>query len=139
MKFISPKVTLYLYKSTIRPCMEYYCHVWAGAPSCYQINKRNGYVRLLVLQTLPLLKPQLTSLFYRYYFGRVSSELAELVPLAHSRGRSTCYSKGSHDFSVTIPRCYNDVNVKSFFSRTARILNYLPVECFPLNHDVSDY
>ena len=35
MKFLSPEVALYLYKSTIRPCMEYYCHVWAGIPSCY--------------------------------------------------------------------------------------------------------
>ena len=35
MKFHSPEVALYLYKSTIRPCMEYCCHVWAGAPSCY--------------------------------------------------------------------------------------------------------
>ena len=35
MKFFSPEVSLYLYKSTIRPCMEYCCHVWAGAPSCY--------------------------------------------------------------------------------------------------------
>ena len=35
MKFLSPKVALYLYKSTIRSCMEYCCHVWAGAPSCY--------------------------------------------------------------------------------------------------------
>ena len=35
MKFLSPEVALYLYKSTTRPCMEYCCHVWAGAPSCY--------------------------------------------------------------------------------------------------------
>ena len=35
MKFLSPEVALYLYKSTIRPCMEYCCHVWAGVPSCY--------------------------------------------------------------------------------------------------------
>ena len=27
MKFLSPEVTLYLYKSTICPCMEYCCHV----------------------------------------------------------------------------------------------------------------
>ena len=32
---ISPEVALYLYKSTIRPCMEYCCHIWAGVPSCY--------------------------------------------------------------------------------------------------------
>ena len=35
MKFLPPEVGLYLHKSTIRPCTEYCCHVWAGAPSCY--------------------------------------------------------------------------------------------------------
>ena len=35
MKFLSPEYALYLYKSMLRPCMEYCCHIWAGAPSCY--------------------------------------------------------------------------------------------------------
>ena len=35
MKFLSPEVSLYLYKLTIGPCMEYCCNVWAGAPRCY--------------------------------------------------------------------------------------------------------
>ena len=35
MKFLSPEVALYLFKSIIRPCVEYCCHVWAGAPSSY--------------------------------------------------------------------------------------------------------
>ena len=35
MKFFSSDVALYPYKSVIRPFMEYCCHVWAGAPSCY--------------------------------------------------------------------------------------------------------
>ena len=43
------------------------------------------------------------SLFYRYYFGRYSSELAKLVSLPYSHGRSTCYSDRLHDISVTIP------------------------------------
>ena len=34
MKFLSPEVSLYICKSTIRPCIEYCCHVWAGASSC---------------------------------------------------------------------------------------------------------
>ena len=34
MKFLS-EVALCLYKSTIYPCMEYCCPVWAGDPSCY--------------------------------------------------------------------------------------------------------
>ena len=35
VKFLSPEVALYLYKSTIQPYMEYCCYDWAGAPSCY--------------------------------------------------------------------------------------------------------
>ena len=35
MKFLSPEVALYLYKSNIHPCMKYCCYVWAGVPSCY--------------------------------------------------------------------------------------------------------
>ena len=29
------EVALYLNKSTVQSYMEYYCHVWAGSPSCY--------------------------------------------------------------------------------------------------------
>ena len=29
------KVAVYIYRSTICPCMEYCYHVWAAAPSCY--------------------------------------------------------------------------------------------------------
>ena len=32
LKFLSPEVALYLYKSTIRSCMEYCCHVWLVPP-----------------------------------------------------------------------------------------------------------
>ena len=35
MKFHSPDVALYLYKSAIHPCLEYCCHIWTGAPGCY--------------------------------------------------------------------------------------------------------
>ena len=35
MKFFSPEVAPCLYKSTILSCMEYCCHEWAVAPSCY--------------------------------------------------------------------------------------------------------
>ena len=51
MKFHSPEVALYLYKSTIKPCMEYCCHVWAGAPVAtwnYYTNYKNEYAGLLV-------------------------------------------------------------------------------------------
>ena len=58
LKFISPEAALYLYKSTLRPCMEYCCHVWARSPNCYLelLDKlKNGYAEVSVLQLLLLL------------------------------------------------------------------------------------
>ena len=149
MKFLSPEVALYLYKSTIQSCMEYCCHVWAGAPSCYLelLDKLQKRICRTVGPSLAASLEPLAhrrnvaslSLFYSYYFGRCSSELAQLVPLPYSRGRSTRYSDRLHDFSVTIPRCYKDVYVNSFFPRTARLWNSLPIECFPLTYDLSGF
>ena len=149
MKFLSSEVALYLYKSTIRPCMEYCCHVWAGAPSCYLelLDKLQKQICRIVGPSLadslePLAHRRNVaslSLFYRYYFGRCSSELAQLVPLSFSRGRSTRYSDRLHEFSANIPRCYKDVYVNSFFSRTAKLWNSLPIECFPLTYDLSGF
>ena len=144
--FLFPEVALYLYKSTIHPCMEYCCHVRFGAPSCYldlldKLQKR--ICRIVGTSLAASLEPLADcqnvaslSLFYRYYFGRCSLELAQLVPLPFSPGRSTCYSDRLHDFSVTIPRCYKDVYVNSFFPRTAKLWNSLPIECFPLTYDL---
>ena len=94
MKFLSPEVALYLYKSTIRPCMEYCCHVWAGAPSCYLelLDKLQKRICRTVGPSLAASLEPLAhrrnvaslSLFYRYYFCRCSSELAQLVPLPYS-------------------------------------------------------
>ena len=78
-------------------------------------------------------------LFCRYYFGRCYSELAQLLRLPFPRGRSTCYSDRLDDFSVTIPRCYKNVYVNSFFSHTARLWNFLPIECFHLTCDLSSF
>ena len=111
MKFLSPGVALYLYRTTIRPCIEYCCHVWAGAPSCYldlldklqkQICRTVGPSLAVSLEPLAYCQNVASvSLFYKYYFD--------------SRGRSTRYSDKLHDFSVTIPRCYEDVYVTVSF------------------------
>ena len=79
------------------------------------------------------------SLFYRYYFGRCSSELDELVPFPYSGGRPSCYSDRLHDFSVTISRCYKHAYVNSFSPLTARLGNSLPIDCFPLTYDHSGF
>ena len=79
------------------------------------------------------------SLFYRYYFGRCSSKLVELVPLPYSRGMSTLYSHRLLDFSVTIPRCYKDIYVNSFFPRITRLWNSLPIERFAFTYDLTGF
>ena len=80
------------------------------------------------------------SLFCSYYFGRCSSELAELVPLPHSCGSFTSYFNRLRDFSVTFPpRCYKDFYVNSFFLCTARLWNSLPAECFPLTYNINHF
>ena len=137
MKFLSAEVALYLYKSTIWSCIEYCCHVWVGAPSCFlelldklqkQICRTVGPSLAASLEPLAHRRNVASlSLFYRYYFGRCSSELAQLVLLPFSRGKSTRYSDRLHDISVTIARCYKDGYVNSLFPRTARAWNSQPI------------
>ena len=144
MQFISPEVVLCLYKCTTRPCMECCCHVYANASGCYLklLDKLQKRICRTVGPSLPAsLEPlahrrnvACSSLFQRYYFGRSSSEMTQLVPFPFSRGRSICYTDRLYDFSVTIARCYKDVYVNSFFPRIARLWNLLPIECFSLTY-----
>ena len=146
VKFLSPEVVLYLYKSTIRPCIEYCCHVWAG----YYLELLDKLQKRICRTVDPSFAASLEplthrgnvtslSLFYRYYFGRCSSELAQLIPLPFSRGRSTRYSDKLHDFSVTIRRFRKDVYVNSFFPRTATLWNSLSRQCFPLSYNLNGF
>ena len=122
MKFLSPVVALYHYKSTIHPYMGYCCHI----AHLELLDKLKIWICRTVgpsyagsLERLPHCQNVASlSLFYRYYFDRCS-KLAELVRLPCSQGRSTCYSDRLHNFSVTIPRCYMDVYVSSFFPRVS--------------------
>ena len=71
--------------------MEHGFHVCAGGPSCYlelldKLQKR--ICRTVGPSLTTSLEPLVhrrnvasLSIFYRYYFGRCSSELAQLVPL----------------------------------------------------------
>ena len=88
--------------------MEYCCHVWAGASSCYlelldnlqkQICRTVDPSLAASLEPLVHLQNMASfSLFYWYYFGRCSSELAQLVPLPFSQVKSTRYSDRLHNF-----------------------------------------
>ena len=136
LQFLSPEVTKHLYKCTIAHAWNAVV-IWAGAPRCY-LELLDKLQKRICMSVDPSLAASLEllfhrrnlpslSLFYRHYFERCSSELSQLVSLPYSRGRSTRYSDRLHEFSVTIPRCYKDVYVNSFFPLTARIWSSLPI------------
>ena len=81
--------------------MEYCCHIWAGAPSHY-LELLDKLQKGICRNTGPSLAASLErlahcrnvgrlSLFYRFYFDRCSSGLAQLVQLLYSRGISSRY------------------------------------------------
>ena len=149
MKIPSPEVALYLCKSTIHPCMEYCCYGWAGAPNCYlelldkrqkQICRNFGPSLAAFLKHLAFRQSVASvSLFYRYYFGGCSAELAPLVPLPLSRGKSTPYSDRLHDFrSPFLDVTRISVSTVSFLSQLDSAIICL-LERFPLIYDLNSF
>ena len=101
------------------------------------ISYKNRCVGLLVFEPLTHRRNVASlSLFYLYYFSRCSSELAQLVPLPSTRGRSTHYSDRLNKFSVTIP-IRMSMSTVSF--HTQLDFGILSIECFPLIYDLNSF
>ena len=111
-------------------CMEYCCHVCAGAPSCYlELGKQQKWICRTVGPSLaaslePLAHCWNVASLKVFSIGIAlkgrSPELAQLVPLPLTWGRST-HSDRFHDFSVTIPRYYKHVYVNTTVSFLAQL------------------
>ena len=96
------------------------------------LKKKNRFCVVILFHQCKLLSCKLLSVTF-------SASYFQVTFMYFHRGRSTRYSDRLHDFSITIPRCYKDVYVNSFFPRTARLWNSLPIECFPLTYDLSGF
>ena len=145
MKFFSPEVDQYFYKSIICSCMKYCCHGWAGAPSCY-LNLLEKLQKQICRTVGPSLAASIEPMAHRQNVASFKSLLQVLLWQMFfrtdstgffSQGRSTHYFDILHDFSVTIPRYYKDVYMNSFFPHTGRLWNSLPIVCFALTYDLS--
>ena len=140
------------------PYAQEYCwHIWAGALICNLelLKKLQKWIFRTVGPSLAASLEPLAhhrnvaslSLLYRYYFGRCSSELDQLVPLPFYRWGPTRYSDRLHDYSVdrlhdysvANPRCYKDVYVKSLFPHNAWLWSSLPIECFSLTYNLNGF
>ena len=140
VKLLSPDAALYLYKSTIHPCMEYCCHVWVGAASCYlelldKLQKRIcGTVGPSLAACLePLAHCQNVtslSLFYRYYFGRCSSDWLNLFHFLFLEGGLPAIVIDCMIFlSPFLDVARMSISSVSFFAQL-NLWNFLPIECF---------
>ena len=128
VNFLSLKVVLCLYKSKIRTYMEYCCHTWAS--SCY-LDMLNKLAKQVCRTDGPTLAASVESLvhcrnavslylFYRYHFGRCSSELAEMVLLPCSHGSSNHHSDR---LCIIFMSAFQDLLMMSI--STVSVLTYL--------------
>ena len=130
--------------------MEYCSHLWAGAPKSQDLNLLDRVQMHIVnlvgsdlsanLQPLSHRRDVVSlSLFYKYYHGNCSSELADLVPPKRVSVRTTHFSEWLHPHSVKPPRCRRNFYRYRFFPRTADLWNSLAEECFPPEYDLTTF
>ena len=149
-RLFTPTQRLILYKAQVRPLLEYCCHIWGGAASSVlsildRIQRKA--VRFVDSDELTCTLQSLhhrrcvasLSLFYRYYFGRCSQELASSMPLPRSSVRSTRTCTSSNAFQVATPRVRTAAHCASFFHRTASFCNSLFSSVFPATYNLSAF
>ena len=151
-KYLTPDAILYLFKSQIRPTMEYCCHIWGGAAqsslSC--LDRVQNRLRNLVgddlfssLQPLSQRRDVASlSLLYRYFHGKCSNELHSLVPprqTFRARTRLATSVESNHPHPLRIPNLRRKFHDVTFFPRTTHLWNSLPFECFPDGYDLQSF
>ena len=105
---------LTIYKSKIRPSLQYCSHVWGGAPKstlCLLDKDQSKAIRLIDNPNLTKSLQALShcrlvgdlSIFYRYFHWHCSQEIREIIPVPLRRVRTTRSSTRSHPFPVSLP------------------------------------
>ena len=76
------------------------------------------------------------SLYYKYFYGKCSSEVVDLVPPKHVTVRSTRVSDQMYRHTFNSPMYRTKFYQSSFFPHTAALWNSLTIECFPPDYDL---
>ena len=146
----SPSQLLTIYKSQIRPCLEYCSHVWGGAPksSLHLLDRvHSKAIRLITNPNLTNSRQSLShrrlvadlSIFYRYFCGDCAQEIKNIIPDPVRRIRTTRSSTYSHPFQVTLPNPRTLYHKSSFIPRTSQLWNSLPPTTFPESYNLSSF
>ena len=125
-----------LYTGFIHPCLEYCSHIWGSSPYTSLLDRiESKAIRLIgdpsLTSTLDPLslrrKVASLSLFYRYYFGHCSDELAACIPPPMARPHSTRQATFAHNYCVELSNArIGSVMVSSLLLPTSGTL-FLPL------------
>lgn len=145
-KYFNSRQLLLLYKTQVRPHLEYCCHIWGGASktSLSLLDKiQKKAVRLINCQDLTkALQPlehrrrvACLAIYYKYFFGKCSDEINDLMLPAVKVSRPTRSSAKFHPFCVDVPFCKTQSHGSSFLIRVSKLWNKLPLAVFTLEQD----
>lgn len=147
-QFFSPLQLLTLCKGLIRPCMEYSSHVWGGSSHTALLDRVESKALRLInsppltncLQSLSHRRNVASlSIFYRYFHGNCSTDLANCMPRLFLRPRCTKLSSSSHPYSVQLPNARVNQYAPSFIPFTDKLWNSLPASVFPNSYNLSSF
>ena len=128
-KLYTPQQLLTLYKAQIRPSLGYCSHVWSSAPKhtlrlLDSIERRA--IRLIgnheLTKNLDSLEHRRQvgdlTLFYRYFHGKCSADLALLIPPRAANIRNTRRTTAAHPYVVKLSTPRTSLFKNSFIWRT---------------------
>ena len=137
-----------LYTGFIRPCLEYCSHIWGSSPYTSLLDRiESKAIRLIgdpsLTSTLDPLslrrKVASLSLFYRYYFGHCSDELATCIPPPMAWPRSTRQATFAHNYCVELSNARINRFSDGFFPSTSHLWNSLPSSVFPASFNLPSF
>ena len=79
------------------------------------------------------------SLFYRFYFGHCSDELAACIPFPVAWPRSTWQATFAHNYCVELSNARINRFIAGFFPSTSRLWNSLPSSVFPASFNLPSF
>ena len=141
---------LTLYKAQIRPSLEYCSHIWSSVPKHTLGLLDSIQKRAIRLIANPELTRHLDSLehrrkvadlclYYRYYYGKCSSELANLIPPKAVSARRIRLTEAGHQHRVNLQTPRTSLYRDSFFWRTTSLWNGLPPHIFPEQYNLQRF
>ena len=149
-KLYTPQQLLLLYKAQIRPSLEYCSHIWSSAPKHTLKLLDSIQKRAIRLIGDPELTKNLESLdhrrkvgdlalFYRYFHGRCSADLARSIPPRAVHSRSTRRATAAHQYQVQLTTPRTSLFKDSYMWRTSSLWNGLPEAVFPREYNLQRF